>query len=211
MDWVGALPKVVFAVVMVAWAIFAAAFIFGKRPAASVTPDQKREPISLIGIALQMLAYGFAWAVHRPWFTYFYRGPTWVQVIWAAFTIVIAIASVWIAVAAVRTLGKEWSLTARVVEGHRLAQTGPYRLVRHPIYTGMMGMLLATGFAVSNPYTFFISWLLFGIGTIIRITYEERLLRERFGAEFDDYVRRVPAIIPFVRWAEKEPELPSKS
>jgi protein-S-isoprenylcysteine O-methyltransferase Ste14 len=200
MAWVALLPKIVFAAVMLAWVVFAAVFIFGKRPAASVTPDRKREPLSLLGIGLQGLAYGLAWTIRRPLFTSFYAGPPWVDVIWAVFTIVIAFASVGIAVAAVRTLGKEWSLTARVVEGHRLVQTGPYRLVRHPIYTGMLGMLLATGFAIGNPYTFGISWLLFGIGTIIRIKYEERLLRETFGTEFDEYVRRVPAILPTVRW-----------
>jgi protein-S-isoprenylcysteine O-methyltransferase Ste14 len=199
-DWIDALPKIVFAAVMLAWVVFAAVFIFGKRPAASVTPDRKREPLSLVGIALQGIAYGLTWSIRRPIFTSFLPAnyPAWSQLIWAALTVAIAAGSVWFAVAAVRALGKEWSITARVVEGHRLVQTGPYRWVRHPIYTGMFGMLIATGLALGHQFILAISWAIFGIGTLIRVRYEERLLRETFGAEFDDYVRRVPAVIPFV-------------
>jgi protein-S-isoprenylcysteine O-methyltransferase Ste14 len=43
-------------------------------------------------------------------------------------------------ISAVRALEKEWSVTARLVEDHKLATHGPYRLVRHPIYTGIMGL-----------------------------------------------------------------------
>lgn len=199
MGWVHALPQIVFAAVMLAWVVFITAFIFGKRPAASVTPDRKREPMSIVGLVLQGLAYGLVWATPRPWFTVFLPLPDWGQILWAAITVGVAGVSVWFAVAAVRTLGKEWSLTARVVEGHRLVQTGPYRWVRHPIYTGMVGMLMATGFAVGNRFEFLPALAMMAIGTLIRIKYEERLLRETFGAEFDDYVRRVPAVIPTFR------------
>ncbi|MGI9088170.1 MAG: methyltransferase family protein [Chthoniobacterales bacterium] len=54
-------------------------------------------------------------------------------------------ASVWLVLAAVRTLGKNWSLAARVTTDHELIETGPYARVRHPIYTGMLGMLIADG------------------------------------------------------------------
>jgi protein-S-isoprenylcysteine O-methyltransferase Ste14 len=45
---------------------------------------------------------------------------------------------------AVCALGKQWSIAARVVEGHELITDGPYRIVRHPIYAGMLGLLVAT-------------------------------------------------------------------
>jgi len=116
----------------------------------------------------------------------------------AVITIPIAFGSIWIVMAAVKTLGKEWGVTARVVEGHQLATQGPYRFVRHPIYRSMLGMLLGTGLAMSHWVAFFLGVLVYLIGTAVRIRSEERLLREKFGVEFEDYVSRVPAILPGV-------------
>jgi protein-S-isoprenylcysteine O-methyltransferase Ste14 len=187
------LPTLAFVIVMVCWFAFAGIFIFRRKPPSP--PDQKREPASLFGVALQGMSYGIVWGVHREAFT---------PVVWAApvamaagvLAICAAIGSVWLTTRAGKTLGKEWSLTARVVEGHKLATTGPYAHVRHPIYTGMLGMLVATGLAVSHWAALLAALVIFFLGTIIRIRSEERLLREALGEQFDDYARRVPAIVP---------------
>lgn len=100
--------------------------------------------------------------------------------------------------AAVRALGKQWSYVARIVEGHKLITQGPYGFVRNPIYLGMFGMLLATGLAISRWWALPIAVAVFLVGSWIRIRSEERLLRESFGAEFDDYACRVPAVFPRV-------------
>ena len=113
-------------------------------------------------------------------------------------TMLLAVASVWFCGAAVRTLGKQWSLAARVLEGHKLVTEGPYNVVRNPIYTGMFGMLLASSLAVSHWIGLSMAVVVFAIGTFIRVRSEEKLLREAFGAEFDEYARRVPAVIPFL-------------
>ena len=107
-----------------------------------------------------------------------------------------AVGSIWLVIAAVNTLGKEWSLTARLVEGHKLATSGAYAYVRHPIYTGMLGMLIATGLAVSHWLALLVALAVFFVGTRIRVLREEKLLREAFGADFEEYERRVRAIIP---------------
>ena len=192
------LPVIVFVAVMAAWVVFAVAFFLNTRSAAEVTPDRKRASASIAGVVLQGLSYLLVWSVWRPRMSLPFEFSATVSVVWAVITIAIAFASVWLTVAAVRTLGKEWSLTARLVEGHRLVQTGPYRLVRHPIYTGMLGMLIATGFALGIWWVLIVALVVFLIGTAIRVRFEERLLREAFGDEFDDYARRVPAIIPFL-------------
>ena len=75
---------------------------------------------------------------------------------------------------------------------------GPYRLVRNPIYTGMFGLLLATGLAVSHWVGLLIAIAVYAVGTVIRVRSEEKLLRGAFGAEFDSYARHVPAVIPFL-------------
>lgn len=97
---------------------------------------------------------------------------------------------------ALRALGKQWSLQARVLEDHKLVREGPYRFVRHPIYSGILGMIVAGGLAWTHCIRSTIALVLFGVGTAIRVQSEEKLLREQFGAEFEDYKRNVPAVLP---------------
>ena len=120
------------------------------------------------------------------------------QIVLFVIILALAIASPLFAFRARQTLGKEWSVTARLVEGHRLVTQGPYRVVRNPIYTGMFGMLLATGLAISHWIGLVVAIIVFATGTMIRVRNEEKLLRDAFGTEFDDYARRVPAVVPFL-------------
>lgn len=116
----------------------------------------------------------------------------------AALVVAIAVASEWFCFDAARTLGKQWALVARVIPGHELIQQGPYAVVRNPIYLAMLGNLLATGLAVSRWEALIAGMVVFAIGTEVRIRSEEKLLREAFGSQFEDYARRVPAFFPRV-------------
>jgi protein-S-isoprenylcysteine O-methyltransferase Ste14 len=189
-----ALPTIAFAVVVLSWFAFASIFLTRKK--APKSPDKKRDSRSIKGIVLQGLSFGIVWGAHRPYFTPFFRGSKTFAGVPSVLAMILAISSVVFTMLAVHSLGKEWSLTARVVEGHKLATHGPYSLVRHPIYTGMLGMLVATGLATSYWPALVIALVIFFIGTIIRIRIEEGLLRETFGSEYDDYVRHVSAIVP---------------
>lgn len=120
----------------------------------------------------------------------------WFQFLNTILVVVVVIVSLWIMTASLRALGKQWSLQARVLENHKLVREGPYRFVRHPIYTGMLGMIVAGGLAWSHWIGFLIALVLFAIGTAIRVRSEERLLREQFGSALDDYKRSVPAVVP---------------
>lgn len=188
------LPIIVFVMVMLCWFAFAGIFIFRKKQPNA--PDQKRDRTSIPGVALQALAYAIVWTVHRQFFTPLVAGVEWLELLSAAVAIVAAIGSVVLIMAAVKTLGKEWSITARMVENHKLATEGPYARVRHPIYTGMLGMLLATGLAISHWIALVAAIVIFAIGTLIRVRIEERLLRETFGQRFEEYARHVPALLP---------------
>jgi protein-S-isoprenylcysteine O-methyltransferase Ste14 len=191
------LPALVFGMVMLCWFAFAGVFLLRKKPPSP--PDQKRDRSSIIGLALQGLSYGLIWGVRREPFTPIIAGSKTrdlVAISASVLAIVAAIGSVWLITTAVKTLGKEWSLTARLVEGHKLATTGPYAYVRHPIYTGMLGMLVATGLAISHWVALLVALVIFFVGTIIRVRSEEKLLREAFGQDFENYARRVPAIVP---------------
>lgn len=188
------LPTLAFMVVMLCWFVFVGVFMFRKKPPSP--PDRRRDRGSFIGVAVQGLSYAIVWAVRRPAFTPIsYRSEV-AAVAASVLAILAAVGSVILIMAAVKTLGKEWSITARLVEGHKLAISGPYAYVRHPIYTGMLGMLLATGLAISHWIALLVAIVVFLVGTLIRIRSEERLLRGAFGKEFVDYSDRVSAIIP---------------
>ncbi len=190
-------PTLTFVVVILSWVAFGLAFLLGRKPAGAA-PDKKRDPSSILGIVLQALSYAIVWSIRRRWFTPIASVGTAAEISLSILTMVLAISSVWFSAAAVRTLGQQWSLAARVLEGHKLVTVGPYSIVRNPIYTGMFGMLLATGLAVSHWIGLVIAVVVFAAGTMIRVRSEERLLREAFGAEFEAYARKVPAVIPFL-------------
>jgi protein-S-isoprenylcysteine O-methyltransferase Ste14 len=99
----------------------------------------------------------------------------------------------------VRALGRQWRIDAGLSSDHELVMSGPYRLVRHPIYTSMLCILWGTGFLITPLPFLLLSALVFAIGTEIRVRVEDRLLVSRFGDRFRDYQRSVPAYIPFLR------------
>ena len=185
---------VVFLLVVATW--FAFVIVFLIRPKSAQPPDKRRDPHSITGVVLQGISFALVWAIHRPYFTPLISGNQILEQLLGFITVFISIGSVLFTMKAVRALGKEWSVTARVVEGHKLATHGPYAWVRHPIYTAMLGMLIATGLAVTYLLVLIIAIALFMVGTIIRVRSEEKLLRETFGAAFEEYSNRVAAIVP---------------
>lgn len=138
---------VMFFVLILGWLIFAAVFLTRKKPPQAA--ESKRDRASISGIVLQGVAYALIWSVRRPIFSPIIHLGWPFDIAAVAITIALVACSIWMVITAVRTLGKQWSLTARLVEGHALITEGPYRLVRHPIYTGMFGMMLATGLVMT--------------------------------------------------------------
>ncbi len=176
-----------------------AALVFRSWSTPSRSSGEKRDPTSLIGLALQTLSYAIILLTQRTRFTPIMPLSFPLELWLAVITALLALGSAWMVVSAVRALGKHWSITARLVEDHRLVKEGPYRLVRHPIYTAMFGFLLATGLVAGRWIALPPAILVYAIGTAIRVRSEEKLLQEAFGSEFEDYARRVPAIIPRLR------------
>ena len=74
--------------------------------------------------------------------------------------------------------------------------TGPYGLIRNPIYLSMSGLIVASGLALSHWWALLGAVVVFLVGNRIRILAEENLLREGLGSQFEDYARRVPAFLP---------------
>lgn len=187
-----------FAAVIICWFIFAGTFLLRKKPKSA--PDAKRAPKSFIGIALQGVSFGLVWALHRtPVFSPFIDSQYTLNIIFQILAVLLAVGSVWMANSAIKELGKQWSFQARLIEDHKLITGGVYQIVRHPIYAAMLGKLLATGLILSHWLVLIVAVVIFIIGTKIRTVAEEKLLRDAFPEEYDEYAAKVPAFIPFVK------------
>ena len=176
------------------WAAYGAILVLGKRGAAR--GDARRDARSSAGFLLQCAAYGICFLFPRTYFSPLLAMSQRSEAILAGVDIALTVWSVWFCFAAARALGRQWALMARVIEGHKLIREGPYAVVRNPIYLAMLGMLIATGLAVSRWQALGSATVVFAAGTAIRIRAEEQLLRETFGETFDDYARSVPAFLP---------------
>jgi len=94
-------------------------------------------------------------------------------------------------------LGRNWSGTVTVKQEHTLVRQGPYVIVRHPIYTGLLAAGLGTAIAYGQIRGL-IAVALFLLLFILKIRIEERFMREQFGDDYRIYQEQVKALIPFV-------------
>jgi protein-S-isoprenylcysteine O-methyltransferase Ste14 len=95
-------------------------------------------------------------------------------------------------------LGRFLMHEAAVREDHALVTGGPYRLVRHPIYTGYLALLLGSGVAALNACLLLL-WPVSLLGILIQATSEEQLLRARFGRDYERYAERTGLLVPRFR------------
>jgi protein-S-isoprenylcysteine O-methyltransferase Ste14 len=94
-------------------------------------------------------------------------------------------------------LGRNWSGTVTLKEDHELIVRGPYRVVRHPIYTGLLAMLVATAMEqghLAGMIGFVVAFMSFWI----KSSYEEEVMHKQFHEQYAAYQERVRRIIPFV-------------
>jgi protein-S-isoprenylcysteine O-methyltransferase Ste14 len=95
-------------------------------------------------------------------------------------------------------LGPLWSGAITRKEGHRIVDTGPYALVRHPIYTGLLVAIFATA-AAQAALTGMVGAVLIAVGVWMKARTEERFLATELGADcYEAYRRRVPMLVPFL-------------
>lgn len=99
---------------------------------------------------------------------------------------------------AIAVLGRFFSLTVRVAEDHRVVDTGPYRLVRHPSYTGIMITLAGLGFAVQSWTALLVLLVIFGVAYGYRIRVEEKTLLSELGSDYANYMKRTKRLVPYL-------------
>ena len=169
----------------VAWGLPFVPAVFRRRTAAT------RDTSARWGLLLQGAGYALVWSgVSRA----VPPGPARLAGAVALFALAAALS--W---TAVRALGRHWRVEAGLDPDHVLVRSGPYRVVRHPIYTSMLCVLVATGLLVATWPVFAAALALEVLGTEIRVRVEDALLAARFGDAFARYRRAVSAYVPYVR------------
>ncbi len=106
-------------------------------------------------------------------------------------------AGVAFAIWARQTLADNWSAQPTLKQNHELVVKGPYKIVRHPIYTGILIAVLGTAIMVGHvrgfialALTFFAFWH--------KSRFEEELMRKQFGLQYDEYAKRVKGLVPWI-------------
>ena len=172
------------------WVIFVIAWnVSDSRTPTAATPGAHRERLYKLAIALGMVM--IVLAARRPL-------PLWTNppvLAWSLLLVVGAgIAFCWWARV---HLGKLWSAEVTRKEDHRVVESGPYGIVRHPIYTGFIvmyaGMVLLSASAVGLA-----GFLLMTLGLWLKARLEEEFLSAELGvAAYGDYKARTPMLVPF--------------
>ena len=110
---------------------------------------------------------------------------------------VLCVAGLGTAIWARRTLAGNWSSNVTFKQGHELVKTGPYRFARHPIYTGLLLMVLGTALAGARLHSWLGAGLLF-ISFWIKLKAEEVVMLRHFPDQYPAYRNEVKAIVPFI-------------
>jgi protein-S-isoprenylcysteine O-methyltransferase Ste14 len=185
-------PEIRLIALVAAWFAWVLPFAINRRKAAAKTAARV-DPRARWGIVLEMIGFGLVY-MHGPkvWATPIQPWRAGLGAIFGACAITLA----WTAVG---HLGKQWRFDAGLNVDHELIQTGAYRVVRHPIYASMLGMLLMVIGWVGTLPAWPVGLACFVVGTEIRVRVEDALLRERFGDRFTAWQHTVSAYVPFVR------------
>ena len=109
----------------------------------------------------------------------------------------VTIAGLLFAVWAREHLGSNWSRSVTIKQGHDLITTGPYAVVRHPIYTGILTGFLGMAIAISQVRGFIVFVLIF-LALWIKLRREEQWMRSQFGEAYATYARQTAALVPYL-------------
>ncbi len=99
---------------------------------------------------------------------------------------------------AIAVLGRFFSLTVRVATDHRVVTRGPYRLVRHPSYTGVLITFIGLGLAVQSLGGLLVLLGVFSLSYGYRIRVEEKTLLSELGPDYASYMKRTKRLVPFI-------------
>ena len=179
----------------VVWIVF---FLYWQIKAVNTKTTQRLEPaasrilrlfIFLIAIVLLSTT-----RIPLPWL-YLQLWPAGLWPFWlgAAVTIVGLLFAVW----AREHLGRNWSRSVTIKQDHELIATGPYAVVRHPIYTGILTGFLGMAIAISQVRGLIVFVLIF-LALWLKLRMEEQWMRSQFGETYATYAHQTAALVPYL-------------
>lgn len=182
---------------IICWGIFALVWVIGgiynyyKVPVAKKEKSSKSIWSIIIGVVAYRILERY---IPRSLWTFITYENKWLTIIGAIILVLSTIFTIWSRF----ILGKMWSSDAEIKEEHKLRIEGPYNITRHPIYTGISGMLLGSTLMNGFGYVLILSICVF-IFLKMKINIEEKLLTEEFDKEYLDYTRRTPQLFPLLK------------
>jgi protein-S-isoprenylcysteine O-methyltransferase Ste14 len=111
---------------------------------------------------------------------------------------ILYVAALWVFRRAHKELGRNWSISLEIRERHELIRSGPYALVRHPMYTSFLLMALGQLFLLSNWVAGLAGLIGFSILFFGRVDKEERMMLDNFGPQYRAYMETTKRIIPYL-------------
>ena len=123
---------------------------------------------------------------------------TWHPRAWFFLGIILMVAGVAFRWYAIRVLGSSFTRNVAIHQGQTVMDTGPYRLIRHPAYTGTLITMFGLGLALGNWLSLLVLLAGWAAGHLYRVSVEEKVLVNYFGEPYRDYIRRTRRFIPFV-------------
>jgi protein-S-isoprenylcysteine O-methyltransferase Ste14 len=180
-------PAYAYLVIVVGIIVWFYPFIPAHKATAPATVVNRR---SRWGMLLQFVAFSLLWQGH-----FWTRATTLWQIVLCVALFALAALLSW---TSSRALSGHLRADAALGAEHKLVRSGPYALVRNPVYTSMLLVICAIGIVITGWKLFLAALAIFIIGTEIRVRTEEGLLASRFGEEFRTYKKNVPAYIPFL-------------
>ncbi len=143
-----------------------------------------------IGMVVLPLLYVFS-----PWLSIAdYHPPIWIGYLGAIFFAV----SLWLFWRSHHDLGKNWSPTLEVREGHKLITDGVYQKIRHPMYTSCWLWGVAQALLLPNWVAGLAGIISFSILYFLRVSNEEQMMLEQFGEEYKAYMQRTKRLVPYL-------------
>lgn len=147
--------------------------------------------IMAVGALILPLTYLFS-----PWLRFAdYHPPVVLRWIGAA----VMVTALWLFWRSHADLGRNWSRTLELREGHQLVTNGIYRYLRHPMYAAIWLFSLAQGLLLQNWLAGWSAVAAFAVMYFVRVPYEEKMMSEFFGSEYGDYMKRTGRIFPRFR------------
>lgn len=179
----------------VVWIAF---ILYWQIKAAQTKKTQRLEPaisriLRFLTVLLAIVLLTTTW-IPLPWL---YK-PLWRQGFWPFWMgAVVTVAGLLFSVWAREHLGRNWSSAVTIKQDHELIATGPYAVVRHPIYTGILAGFLGLAVAISQVSGFVVFVLIF-LGFWAKLSMEEKWMHSQFGETYAGYVRRTYALVPYL-------------